>query len=159
LFLQVTNPSVPKISELKNWQKITWEVVLIFVPLGALNNADSGFFVWFIGLGSFIYFCSINMCETVCMRTFVLSFYVVHVSPQFVDNYATLSNPAPEYSVVFIINIAVLFFFSIVFAYELFCALRRRVVAFTQGESEAMKLYPRWFSTYRQDTLWRICVA
>ena len=35
--------------------------MLIFLPIGALNNADSGFFVWLAGLGSFVYFCSINM--------------------------------------------------------------------------------------------------
>ncbi len=35
--------------------------MLIFLPIGALNNADSGFFAWLAGLGSFVYFCSINM--------------------------------------------------------------------------------------------------
>jgi hypothetical protein len=58
---QVTNPSVPKVSALSKWEQITWSVVLIFVPIGALNNVDSGAFVWLAGLGSFLYFCSINM--------------------------------------------------------------------------------------------------
>jgi len=61
VFLQITNPNVPKTSELKNWQRITWSVVLIFFPISALNNVDSGALVWFAGLASFLYFCSVLM--------------------------------------------------------------------------------------------------
>ena len=49
---------MPKVSELKNWQRYIWSVVLIFFPIGALNNVDSGALVWFAGLASFLYFCS-----------------------------------------------------------------------------------------------------
>ena len=61
VFLQITNPNVPKTSELKNWQRITWSVVLMFFPISALNNVDSGALVWFAGLASFLYFCSVLM--------------------------------------------------------------------------------------------------
>jgi hypothetical protein len=61
LFVQVTNPSVPKLSQLGEYRTITWQVVLIFIPIGAMNNAHSGPLVWFIGLASFIWFCSDQM--------------------------------------------------------------------------------------------------
>jgi hypothetical protein len=61
VFLQITNPNVPKVSKIRNWERITWSVVLIFFPIGALNNVDSGALVWFAGLASFLTFCSINM--------------------------------------------------------------------------------------------------
>ena len=61
VFLQITNPNVPKVSKIRNWERITWSVVLIFFPIGALNNVDSGALVWFAGLASFLYFCSVDM--------------------------------------------------------------------------------------------------
>jgi hypothetical protein len=47
------------------------------------------------------------------------------------------------------ISISTLFLFALVFAFELFCVVRRRIVAFQRGEAEAMQLRPRLFSIYR----------
>ena len=128
-------------------------MVVIFIPIGALNNVDSGAFTWLVGLGSFLYFCSYYMKADLCgiVLRQVLSYNFLHFlrSPRFIRNYSSVSNPAAEYTAVFVINILMLLFFALVFAFESFCALRRRVVAFQRGESEAMQLHPRWFSTYR----------
>ncbi len=61
LILQVTNQNIPKLSQLNDYQTITWSVVLAFLPIGAMNNSESGAFVWLVGLGSFLYFCSVEM--------------------------------------------------------------------------------------------------
>ena len=75
--------------------------------------------------------------------------FLIFCSPQFILNYSSVSKPPPEYTAVFVVNIVTLLLFVLVFVYDFFCALRRRVVAFRHGESEAMRLHPRWFSTYR----------
>jgi hypothetical protein len=72
--------------------------------------------------------------------------------PLFIRNYLSVSNAPAEYTAVFMFNILTIFLFALVFVYEFFCALRRRVVAFRSGESQAMQLQPRWFSVYRCKT-------
>jgi len=151
LFLQVTNPSIPKVAGIfGEWQRITWSVVCIFIPIGALNNVDSGPFIWFAGLGAFLYFCSVNMCAYECfIAVFFAKIITFLHSPQFIRNYSSIMNPPAEYTAVFMINISTLFLFALVFAFELFCVVRRRIVAFKRGEAEAMQLHPRLFSIYR----------
>ena len=70
-------------------------------------------------------------------------------SPQFILTYSSVSKPPPEYTAVFLINIMTLLLFVLVFVFDFLCALRRRMVAVRHGESEAMRLHPRLFSTYR----------
>jgi hypothetical protein len=53
---QVSNPSVPKFSELNGWETIIWTMVLIIMPINAMNNSHSGSIVWLIGFGFFFYF-------------------------------------------------------------------------------------------------------
>ena len=71
--------------------------------------------------------------------------------PLFIRNYLSVSNTPAEYTAVFLFNMLTIFLFVLVFVYEFFCALRRRVVAFRSGESQAMQLQPRWFSVYRYE--------
>ncbi len=55
---QVTDTSIPKVSALNNWQELLWSVFFIIAPISALNNADSGAFIWIVGLTTFTYFCA-----------------------------------------------------------------------------------------------------
>jgi hypothetical protein len=55
---QVSNPSIPKVSVLKEWQSLTWTVVFLIAPISALNNANAGVFIWIAGFATFIYYCA-----------------------------------------------------------------------------------------------------
>ena len=59
------------------------------------------------------------------------------------------SNPSREYRVIFALNMTIILFFILVFSFEWFCALRRRIVAIRNGESAAEELHPRWFTIHR----------
>ena len=84
-----------------------------------------------------------------CFFASALHFHSFVFRPEFIRNYLSVSNAPAEYTAVFVFNILTIFIFVLVFVYEFFCALRRRVVAFRSGEAQAMQLQPRWFSTYR----------
>jgi hypothetical protein len=58
LIYQVADPSIPKVSELGNWQDLTWTIVLVMAPIGALNSAEAGFIAWAVGLAAYLYYCA-----------------------------------------------------------------------------------------------------
>ena len=143
---QVTDSSIPKVSALNNWQELLWSVVFIIAPIGALNNADSGVFVWIVGLTTFTYFCAKYMWG-LCYH-FHMCFWLL-IRPELFDNFMINSNPSREYRVIFALNMTIILFFILVFSFEWFCALRRRIVAIRNGESAAEELHPRWFTIHR----------
>jgi len=90
-----------------------------------------------------------HKCKHDCVHFWPLVFSHFWFSPRFILNYSSVSNPPSEYTVIFVINISLLFVFVLVFLFEVFCAVRRRIVAVKSGESAAIQLFPRLFSNYR----------